>query len=422
MARKIIILVLILMLLPLGQRTTRAADPVQITYMAWGSPEELDVWQKIVDDFEAANPNIKVTIDVSDWTSYWDKLKTLFAGGNPPDVFAMDGPIYPDWANRGVLLNLQPYLDKSPDLLKGLYPNTLDAYKLKDGYYGVPRDFQTIVLFYNKDMFDKAGLAYPTDSWTLDDLRSASKKLTKDTDGDGKIDQWGFSTEMIDMEQLWSEAIWEYGGQIISEDHTKTLIGEPKARDAWHFISDMVLVDKSIPDPNTAAQYGGDPFAAGVAAMTTSGHWSVPSYAQLKFKWDVAAYPKGPAGRVTSVNSAGFVITKDSKNADAAWEFVKFAIGPVGQTRLTELGFAIPILKSIAESPVYLKQTSAPINHQVFLDALQYAHVKPSFKGYDEWSSTIGDKLTLVWSGQETIDAALDEVVSKADDVLAGNQ
>jgi multiple sugar transport system substrate-binding protein len=422
MFRKILIFVLIFMLLPFGLRPTHAADPITITYMAWGSPEELNVWQKIVDDFQAASPNIKIKVDVSDWTSYWDKLKTLFAGGNQPDVFAMDGPIYPDWANRGVLLNLQPYLDKSPDLLNGLYPNTLEAYKLKDGFYGLPRDFQTIVLFYNKDMFDKAELAYPTDQWTLNDLRDAAKKLTKDTDGDSKIDQWGFSTDRVDMEQLWSEVIWGYGGQIISDDHTKTLIGGSKARDAWHFISDMSLADKSIPDPNTAAQFGDDPFAAGVAAMTTSGHWSVPDYAQLKFKWDVAAYPKGPAGRVTSVNSAGFVISKDTKNADAAWEFVKFAIGPVGQTRLTELGFAIPILKSIAESPVYLKQTSAPIQHQVFLDALQYAHVKPSFKGYDEWSSTIGDKLALVWSGEETIDAALDEVLPKADDVLAANQ
>jgi multiple sugar transport system substrate-binding protein len=422
MLRKFLIIALILMLLPLGVQRAHAADPIEISYMAWGSPEELAVWQKIVDDFEAANPNIKVKVDVSDWTSYWDKLKTLYAGGNPPDVFAMDGPIYPDWANRGVLLNLQPYLDKSPDLLNGLYPNTLSAYKLKDGYFGLPRDFQTIVLFYNKDMFDKAGLAYPTDKWTLDDLRATAKKLTKDTDGDGKIDQWGFSTEMVDMEQLWSEVIWEYGGQIINDDHTKTLLGAGKARDAWHFISDMALVDKSIPDPSTVTQFGGDAFAAGVAAMTTSGHWSVPDYAPLKFKWDVAAYPQGPAGRVTSVNSTGFVISKDSKNTDAAWEFVKFAIGVKGQTRLTELGFSIPILKSIAESPVYLKQTTAPINHQVFLDALKYAHVKPSFKGYDEWSSAIGDKLTLAWTGQKSIDDAINDAVSSGDDVLNGNQ
>ncbi len=418
----ILAFVLLITLVNTSHLSKVSAAPVQITFMAWGSPEELDVWQKIVDDFQAANPNIAIKVDVSDWTSYWDKLKTLYAGGTPPDVFAMDGPLYPDWASRGVLLNLQPYIDKTPGLLDGLYPNTLTVYKQKDGYFGLPRDFQTIVLFYNKDLFDKAGIAYPTDKWTLDDLRAAAKQLTKDTSGDGKIDQWGFSTDTIDMELMWSEVIWGYGGSIISDDHTKTLLAEGKAVDAWHFISDMALVDKSMPDPSTSSEFGGDVFAAGVAAMTTSGHWVVPQYSQLKFKWDVAAYPAGPAGRATSVNSAGFVIAKDTKNPDAAWEFVKYAIGPTGQTRLTELGFAIPILKSIADSPVYLNQKSADINHKVFLDALQYAHVKPAFRGYDEWATAVGEVLTAVWNGEKPIDDALPEMAQKGDSVLANNQ
>lgn len=79
-----------------------------------GAPEELAVWQQIVTDFEAANPDIKVKVDVSDWDGYWQKLKTLYAASAPPDVFAMDGPLYPDWQSRGVLLNLQPYIDAAP--------------------------------------------------------------------------------------------------------------------------------------------------------------------------------------------------------------------------------------------------------------------------------------------------------------------
>jgi len=170
-----------------------AAAPVEITYMMWGSPEELAVWEQIVADFEAANPGITVKVDVSDWDSYWSRLKTLYAGGTPPDVFAMDGPLYPDWQSRGVLLNLQPYIDKSPELLDGIYPATLSTYQRDGAYYGLPRDFQTITLFYNKDMFDAAGLA------------------------DGP------------------------------------------ARDAWQLLADMVLVDKSLPDPVVSAEYGSDP-------------------------------------------------------------------------------------------------------------------------------------------------------------------
>ena len=411
-----------LMMLALIGGVVSAQESTEITYMMWGSPEELAVWQTIVDEFEAANPGITVNVDVSDWTSYWDKLKTLVAGGTPPDVFAMDAPLYPDWQTRGVLLNLQPYLDANPTMLEGFYPVTLEAYKRDDGYYGLPRDFQTIVLFYNKDMFDAAGVEYPTDDWTMDDLKAAALALTADTDSDGVIDQWGFATDLYDMELFWSEAIWGFGGEIINPEGTETLLTEGAARDAWSFITNMVVTDKSIPDPDQAAQYGNDVFAAGKAAMTTIGRWVVPQYAALPFAWDVSAMPAGPVAQATSVNSAGFVIAKDSKNPDAAWAFVQYATSEAGQSRLTELGFAIPVLQSVAESPTYLEQTSAPINHKVFLDALAYAKPKPTFRGYEEWATVVGDTLISVWIGDSSIEEALDEIKPVADEVLENNQ
>jgi len=106
-----------------------AGGVTEITFMMWGAPEELTVWQAVVDDFHAANPGIKVNVDVSDWDSYWTKLNTLIAGGTPPDVFAMDAPLFLDWQSRGALLNLQPYIDANPGFLDGFYPQTLTAYK-----------------------------------------------------------------------------------------------------------------------------------------------------------------------------------------------------------------------------------------------------------------------------------------------------
>jgi len=367
------------------------------------------------------NPNIKVNVDVSGWDGYWEKLKTLFAGNTPPDIFVMDGPLFQDWYSRGVLLNLQPYIDATPGFLDGFYPQALQNYKTPDGYYGMPRDFQTVVMFYNKDMFDAAKIPYPTADWTYEDFRRIAKELTKDTNGDGTIEQWGFGTDLWDMELFWSEAIWAYGGDIISADLTKTLIGEPKARDAWHLIADMHK-DGSIPSPDTAAQFGGDLFQPGAAAMWPIGHWAVPSYSEVNFKFDVVPMPKGPAGQATSVNSAGFVVAKDAKNPDAAWEFIKYAMGPDGQTKLAELGFAIPVLKSIAESPAFLNQKGPAINQQVFLDSIKFAHVKPSFKGYEQWATVVGDGLLPVWNGLQEIDPTLDEVVPAADEVLTQNK
>lgn len=396
------------------------SDAVEISFMMWGAPEELAVWQAVVDDFHAENPNIQVQVDVSDWDSYWTKLNTLIAGGTPPDVFAMDAPLFLDWQSRGALLNLQPYIDANPGFLDGFYPQTLTAYETAEGYFGLPRDFQSIVLFYNRDMFDAAGVDYPTADWTYDDLMAAAKSLTADTNGDGKIDQYGFWTDTWDMELFWSEAIWSFGGEIISEDHTKTLIGEGPARDAWAFI-DSLYKEGVMPTPTTSGEYGLDLFQSKMAAMTTIGHWAVPGYVQAGLNFDVAPMPSGPAGRATSVNSAGFVISKDSENADAAFEFIKFALSEAGQTRLAELGFAIPVLKSVAESDAYLKQPG-DLNQQVFLDSTEFARTKPVFKGYEEWAGVVGDGLTPVFDGEAELDPTLDEVVADADEVLANNQ
>jgi multiple sugar transport system substrate-binding protein len=401
------------------QVSVGSSAPIEISYSAWGAPEELAVWKQIIADFEAANPTIKVNIEVADWDSYWDKLKTELAANTPPDVFAMDAPLYLDYQSRGVLLNLQPYLDKNPDMLKDIYPQTLDAYKTPDGYFGLPHDFQTIVLFYNKDMFDKAGVAYPTADWTWDDLRAAAKKLTTDVGGKK---QYGFYFDEWDMEPGWSEALWSYGGDIVSADHSQTLVGTPESRKAWQMLHDMVFVDKSTPDANTISQYGSDLFQAGVAAMTPMGHWSVPGYNTSGFKYDVAPMPKGPAGRTTSVNSAGFVVAKASKHPDEAFKFIQYVLSSAGQTRLAELGFACPVLKTIAESPAYLQQTGSSLDQKVFLDALAYSHMKPVFKGYDEWASVVGDGMGAVWRGEAELNPTLDTIVKDADAVLAKNK
>lgn len=401
-------------------QTPKTEAKGQITFMMWGAPEEQTVWQAVVDDFQKTNANIKVTVEVSDWDSYWTKLNTLVAGGTPPDVFAMDAPLYLDWQSRGALLNLTPYINANAGFLDGFYPQTLSAYKVGSDYYGLPRDFQTIVLFYNKAMFDAAGVAYPTDKWTYDDLATAAKTLTKDANGDGKIDQFGLWTDTWDMELFWSEAIWAYGGSIISDDHSKTLIGEGGANDAWAYI-DSLYKDGVMPKPATAGEYGSDLFQSGNAAMTTIGHWAVPGYVQAGINFGVAPMPAGPKGKATSVNSAGFVVSKDSKAADAAFEFIKYALSEAGQKRLAQLGFAIPVLKSVAESDAYLKQPG-DIDQKVFLDSLQFARMKPVFKGYEEWASVVGDGLTPVWDGDAELAATLPTVVAAADEVLANNK
>ena len=392
-----------------------------ITYLMWGSPQEAEAWKVVVQGFEALNPDIKVTVEVADWDSYWEKLRVQMAGGTPPDVFAMDAPLYRDWQSRDVLLNLAPYLDADPALLDGVYPITMEAYKTADGIFGLPRDFQTIVLYYNKDMFDAAGLAYPDDTWTYADLRANAAKLTLDKDGDGTSDQWGFWDGGYDLEPFWGSLVWAHGGEIVDLAAGKTLINSAEALAGFQVLADMWLVDKSMPTEQQLAQYGWDGFLSGVSAMGVSGHWSVPEYSAVTFKWDIAPMPIGPAGRATGVNSAGFVIAKDSQNPDAAWEFVKYAFSDAGQTELAKIGLAIPVRQSVAESPAYLDQATK-IDHSLYVKALDYAHLKPVFKGYEEWLAAVGDALHMAWAEEMDLPDALAEAVAGGDDALARNQ
>lgn len=392
-----------------------------ISYLMWGSPQEAEAWATVVKGFEAAHPDINVTVEVADWDSYWQKLQVQVAGGTPPDVFAMDAPLYMDWQSRGVLANLQPWIDADPTILDGVYPVTLQAYKTADGIYGLPRDFQTIVLYYNKDMFDAAGVGYPTDAWTYDDFKAAAKALTLDKNGDGTTDQWGFWDGGYDMEPFWGALVWAYGGDVVNPTEGKTLIGSSQATAAFQLMADMWVTDKSMPTEQQLAAYGWDGFLSGVAAMGVSGHWSIPEYSTVAFKWDIAPMPMGPAGRATSVNSAGFVISKDSKNPDAAWAFVKYAFSDAGQSELAKIGLAIPVRKSVAESDAYLGQ-AVKIDHSVYVKALDYARMKPVFKGYEEWSGGVGDALHMIWTEELSVADALAEAVAAGDEALARNR
>ena len=381
----------------------------KIKVLNWGTESEGAVWVELAKSF-TEKTGIQIDVETAEWSVYWDKINTLYAAGTPPEVFAMDAPLFMDWYSRGALLSLQDFLDKDTEVLSALYPVTLNAYKTDKGFFGLPRDFQTIALFYNKDMFDKAGVPYPDETWTWEDLSITAKKLIV-KDKSGYYTQWGFAPDLWDVELLMSSLVWSYGGTILSPDYKKTTIADNM--EPWQLLSKMIIVDKSIPDMDTQAQYGGDLFYAGKAAMTPMGHWSVPQYSSCNFKWDVVPLPQGPAGRATSVNSAGFVMAKNCKNPEAGWEWVKYVLSAEGQSKLAALGFAIPARKDIAQSDVFLNQP-VKINHRIFIDALEYAHPKPVFKGYDAWSNAFGNAMAAIYESDD-IAAVMKTAVSDAD-------
>ena len=394
--------------------------PTTIEYAIWGDPAEQKSQSAIVDDFRAANPNIDVDVTVSDWDGYWAKLLTVVSGGAAPDVFAMDGPIGPDWQKRDVLLDLTPLIAADGFDLGQLYANAVKQFTTRDGKnFGLPRDLNATALYYNKAMFDAAGIQYPDDTWDWDKLVEVGKKLTLDKDLDGTVDQWGLYTETTDMENAWGPFVWQAGGDILNADGTAIALDKPESAAGLQFLQDLIWKHNVASDP-ALSDAGGDLFENGRAAMEINGSWLVPTHEAAGLDFGIAPVPKGPAGRASMVNATGAVIYKNSKSPEAAWELVKYLASPAAQTKMMALKASVPANKEILSTTYPASFDGA----QVFADALSYAHLKPSFPGYEEFNTILQGELdeSVYNAPNKTAADAIAAVKDQLNEILQANQ
>lgn len=392
--------------------------PVTIEYAIWGNPEELAAQSALLDKFRAANPNITVKVTVSDWTAYWEKLLTGIAGGAAPDVFAMDGPIGPDYQERDVLLDLTPLIAADGYDLGQMDDNAVKQFTTSDGkVYGLPRAMYTVVMFYNKDMFDAASLPYPDASWDWDKLVEVGQKLTLDKDGNGSVDQWGLYTETTDMENAWSSFVWQAGGDILNADGTATALDKPESAAGIQFLQDLIWKHKIAAEPAVFAETG-NAFEQGLAAMEINGSWLKLTHEAAGINFGIAHLPKGPAGPATSVNGSGDVISKTTKSPEAAWELVKYLSSEAAQQDI--MAFSVPVNKKVLAT-VYASSFEGA---QVIADSLAYAHLKPTFKGYTEFTTILQDELNenVFNAPNKTAADAIASVNDKLNKILKANQ
>jgi multiple sugar transport system substrate-binding protein len=245
------------------------------------------------------------------------------------------------------------------------------------------------------------------------------KQLTLDADGNGQPEQWGFYTETTDMENYWSELVWQNGGEIISEDRTQSLLGSDEAVGGLQFLQDLMYTHRILPTPDITAQLG-DAFEQGQAAMESNGSWLVPTHTAAGINFGIAPLPAGPAGQATSINPTGVVVSADTDNPDAAWEFVKWLVGPEAQTQLMQSKAALPVDKSVLAGGYESTFDGA----KVFADSLAYAHLKPSFKGYTEWTGALQEEIdtNMFNAPNKTAREAIDAVLPRLDEILAEAQ
>ncbi len=346
----------------------------------WGTPQEEAVYKEITKAFEAKYPDIKVKVSVLSWTDYWSKLQTRLASGSAPDVFAVNGGWLQVFASKNVVKDITSYVEKDNALVSDLFPMAIETFKYKGKIYGLPRDFNTYVVFYNKDLFDKYGVSYPKSNWSWDDYLATAKALTKDVNGDGRLDTWGVVVDT--RPDVWMPFVWQNGGDVLNAEKTKSVINSKEAEGAFQFLADLILKYKVSPTLSQQQVFGWNPFGSGKIGMYITGKWMVPIYKDAKFKWDVQVLPKGKK-QIAIANSVGFVIYKNTKSSKEAFEYVKF-IATEGQKYLLKLGSSVPCSRTAVFSKDFLDPSQPPANKRAFVQEISYSKILPFHPKWNE--------------------------------------
>lgn len=411
---------------PQAQGPTKAPAAVQpVTlrwFMRWDQVRLDGVAKPVIEAYQKENPNVKIELEnIGSGTDYWIKLQTMIAGGTAPDV------IYPAThnayalASKNALVYVDDFLKRDKIDLSKYDPTVLDLYKTNGKVHCLPIDSAAVAVFYNKNMFEAAGVPAPKDGWTWDDFLATAQKLTKDTNNDGKIDQFGVDV----WTSYWPIIVWSKAGHNTFDDPRKPtkFLMDDAAIDAVQWLGDLTNKHHVMPSSAERANIS-DMFLAGKAGMQIIGHWRVPQYQTIKdFKWDIASLPIGKFP-VNRADGSCFAITAQSKNPEEAWKFVRYLAGPdsMGVNILLDLQQMVPALVEYQKSDRFLKpEKLTGVNKLPLLLGKEhlFSMYDPLTPNYDEIASAENAELGEVWNGHATAKEAIARLIPKIEAILA---
>ncbi|MBB3131778.1 multiple sugar transport system substrate-binding protein [Paenibacillus rhizosphaerae] len=414
MARKMSIILVFLFLFTAvltgcGGSSGEAGGKKVINVALWDENVK-DTVNKSIELYKKNHPDVEVKVTYTPWADYWTKLKTSLAGNSGPDVFWMNGPNFYAYASKGWIKDLQPLIDESK-LDTSVYTDALvNLYTYNDHLYGLPYFLDAVGLYYNKELFDKAGVSYPDGSWTWDTVEQNAAKLTDKQNG-----VYGY-TALIDSQSGYYDLIHQAGGYIISEDKTKSGFDSPEALSAFQW--EKKLMDQGY-SPNAQQQLETKPlqlFGSGKAAMFPAISVSAPElYKLLGDKLGVAPLPAGKQ-KATIVHGLSWTMNEKTKHQQEAWDLIQVLSGKEGEQYLAESGFSIPAYKGTEEG--WLKSIPS-LDLKVFVDSLDFAVPYPVSERTAEWQDVETKELQDAFLGKKSFEEALKTVADKMNEILA---
>lgn len=386
-----------------------------------GGEADLEVRDRINKAFEAAHPGVTIKQEtLPAGTNYFEKLQTLIASGTPPDVFDMwEGYVQP-YAAAGHLLDLEPFFAADPDIKKDDFdPRMLEVDSWNGRVYSLPIEFvpYPAALFYNVDLFDQAGLAYPDDTWTWKELREAALKLTR-TEGD-RVTQWGLLFDYT-FYPTWLSILWANGADFFTADQSKCAVTEPAAVEALQWWADLVTKDKVAPGPGVLQGFQGaaNGFKTGTVAMYLGAGWEPPDFDKTaNLRYAMAPLPRSLKGqRGTYLMLLTWAISPQTKMKQTAWEYVKYFATEGEKERLATIS-SIPAYKPLYS--LWLTPEREQKGYELYIDGLQYARVPGAGAKWEKISTLAQAELDLLFAGQTTAAEAAAKICQQTDEELA---
>lgn len=322
-----------------GAATGGAAQ--QRVEISWVTPAavglERTMYENFALKFQDENPGIRVNVSFEAWGDYMTKLPTMLAGGVIPDVIHQHISIVQDYAARGALMVLNDLMERDNVKPEDYIPELFQAFSHQGRTYAIPKDSALRGVYYNKEMFDAAGVPHPTADWTLDDMMNMALELTRDKDGrpasDPNFDpentvQWGLAwtdTPAPDLNDTMHAYLRSFGGDWYDEDITTTFINPDAVYENFAYFHKMRCLQHTIPAAGQALGQG-DPWRAGLIAMSTSFHimhfFAVQE--NVRFQYDVTFVPKGVEGPFVGVSASSWTLPKQATHVEEGWSFVRY--------------------------------------------------------------------------------------------------
>ena len=391
-------------------------EEYDLSFMVFGDPAELAAYETLVDTFHQEHPDIRVQLrHIPAQGDYRRRLATDFSGGAPPDVMLLNYRRFALFADQGGLEPLGGYLDDSPLIAeRDFFEPAIASFYYEGQLWCVPQNVSSLVVYYNKALFDAAGIPYPADEWTRDDFVTIARALTVDEDGDGRPEQYGAGIA-ANLFRL-APFIWQNGGQLVDDaaHPTRLMLDSPEALAAMQWLIDLQTKEGVVPDAAAEAVESSERrFLNGRLALYFNSRRGVPTYrTTAPFDWDVLPLPAGgiPSG---ILHSDGYCMAARTANKAAAWTFIEFANSVQGQEIVAASGRTVPSLTAVANSSIFLDPAQPPANSRVYVDTVpQLGHV-PIIKTWAIIEETTSNEIENAFYGRISVEEAARKAIEQ---------